>query len=158
MNKVGIMLLAAAAAAAASAKVTARKSFRGDADAYAYFSGDVRIEEKSFTLRADRAYVYFDEGSEDARRIVAFGNVAVTNGTRIARADGASFFRDAGTVDLTGSAGRPAEAIDASAPSPQAVKARRIRLWTRDGRVEVLEADTAKQERPHGGFGGTFGN
>ena len=72
----------------------------------AVFGGNVRVGQGALRLAADRVQVFYVEGSGDTagqvRRMVATGNVTLSNGTEAAEADEAVYEVVAGTIDMTG--------------------------------------------------------
>ncbi|MBO5751069.1 MAG: hypothetical protein J6R80_01540 [Kiritimatiellae bacterium] len=138
MNLLGLVLFAAVITAGTSTKVTAQKAFRHSAESCTYLSGNVHIDEKTFSISADRAYVYFGDGDAEVNRIVAFGSVAITSLAHTARAETAHFLRAVEAIDLIGSPTNPAIVTDSSGTVLQSIKAQRIRLYTKTGRAEVL--------------------
>lgn len=159
MNLTAVLLLAAATAAGASPTVTARWSCADKGEGFAYYSGDVCVADESCEIRAPRAYVYM-EGTNELRRVVAFGGVAVTNGARRAYGDALSYFRDTGVVVLSAGAGRMAEVFDGTGGRQSPVRGRKVRFRTQAGQAEVLESEATVPgpTGARGGLRGTFGN
>ena len=154
-----MLLLAAGAAAGASPRVTARWSCADANGGFTYLSGDVRVADDACEIHASRAYVYLD-GAAELKKAVAFGNVAVTNGTRRAYGAAVSYFRDEGIVVGASGAGRAAEVHDGAGDDLTVVRGARIRFRTHGGQADVLEAESkaSEQKGVRGGFNRTFGN
>ena len=155
-----MLLLAAGAAVGTSPTVTAKWTCADAGGEYIYLSGDARVVDETCEIRAARAYVFWD-GTNDLRKVVAFGNVAVTNGTRCAYGDTMMYFSDEGLVVLSAGTGRMAEVRDAVTDGDKtAVRGAKVRFWTQTGQAEVLEAEAKVpgQKGARGGFNGTFGN
>ena len=72
----------------------------------AVFIGNVKVGQGALRLAADRVQVFYVEGAGDAagqvQRMVANGNVTLSNGTEAAEADEAVYEVVAGTVDMAG--------------------------------------------------------
>ena len=107
-----------------TARVTADRAYYDHGEGYAYFSGRVFVDDAEYQLHADRAYVFMD-GTNDLKRIVALGNVAVTNETKRAYGGKASYYHKSGMVVLEAS---------------QVVRGKKIKFWTKTQQVEVQDA------------------
>lgn len=150
------MILAAANAttnvtAGGTAKITSATTYYDRKEGFAYFSGHVFVEDEKYQLHADRAYVFMS-GSNDLQRIVALGNVAMTNETKRAYGAKASYYRDPGMVVLYAGDGQAAEVRDETSRGSQVVRGRKIKFWTNSEQVEVLEAEISAPTG--GGLGG----
>ena len=124
------------------AKITAEKSFYDRKEGIATFLGRVYVDDERYQIHADKAFVSIVPTNE-LRRIVAIGSVAMTNETRRAYGDKVTYNRPTGTVVLTGSASSPAMIVDEAKGEGkhQVVKGSKIRFWIGAEQVEVLEAD-----------------
>ena len=124
------------------AKITAEKSFYDRKEGIATFLGRVYVDDERYQIHADKAFVSIVPTNE-RRRIVAIGSVAMTNETRRAYGDKVTYNRPTGTVVLTGSASSPAMIVDEAKGEGkhQVVKGSKIRFWIGAEQVEVLEAD-----------------
>ena len=77
----------------------------------------------------------------DVRRVVALGNVAMTNDAHRAYGAKATYSKKNGLVVLYSGDGITAEVRDESKAQPQIVRGKRIRFWIDSEQVEVDEAD-----------------
>ena len=77
----------------------------------------------------------------DVRRVVAIGNVAMTNDAHRAYGAKATYSKKNGLVILYSGDGITAEVRDESKAQPQIVRGKRIRFWIDSEQVEVDEAD-----------------
>ena len=149
-----ISILAAAAAAAATvqgpAKITSASTYYDRKEGFAYFSGKVFVDDGKYQLHADRAYVFMD-GTNELKRIVAIGGVAMTNENRRAYGAKASYYRDPGMVVLYSGDGVTAEVREEHPDGPRVVRGSKIKFWTGSEQVEVLEAEISSPTR--GGIG-----
>ena len=72
----------------------------------AVFAGGVKVGQGTLRLSADRVEVFYVAGTDGAagqvQRLVANGNVTLSNGTEAAEADQATYEVLAGTVDMQG--------------------------------------------------------
>lgn len=123
--------------------IRALKAKRTDFDrkaGVALFAGDVSLDDGEYALKADQAYVFLS-GTNDLKRIVALGNVSVTNGTRSAACAMASYTRaDSRLVMFAGDDGRLARLEDAGSRKG-AVEGKKITFWIDSEQVEVEGAE-----------------
>ena len=149
-----ISILAVAAVAAATAqgpaKITSASTYYDRKEGFAYFSGKVFVDDGKYQLHADRAYLFMD-GTNDLKRIVAIGGVAMTNENRRAYGAKASYYRDPGMVVLYAGDGVVAEVREEHPDGPRVVRGSKIKFWTGSEQVEVLEAEISSPSR--GGIG-----
>ena len=122
-----------------TARVTADRAYYDHGEGYAYFSGRVFVDDAEHPLHAWRAYACMD-GTTDLKRIVALGNVAVTNETKRAYGGKASYYRKSGMVVLEASEDAPAEVRDEAREGAQVVRGKKIKFWTKTQQVEVQDA------------------
>ncbi len=157
MNVMLAVLLAAVNAANGGvAKITSASTYYDRKEGFAYFSGHVFVDDAQYKLHADRAYVFMN-GSNDLHRIVALGNVAMTNGTKRAYGAKASYYRDPGMVILYSGDGTAAEVRDETPKGNQVVRGKKIKFWTNSEQVEVIEAELSAPSSGGGGIGGLKG-
>lgn len=130
-------------------KITADSTSYDRKNGLAVFSGQVAVDDEHYQLHADNAYVFMD-GTNSVRRLVATGNVAITNEFRRAYGTKASYYRQSGMVVLYGDQTRAAEVRDESKADDQVVRGAKIKFWTESEQVEILEADISA---PVGGGG-----
>ena len=133
------------------ARITSATTYYDRKEGVIFFDRNVYVDDEQYQLHADRAYV-FTEGTNDLRRIVAMGHVAMTNEARRAYGTKASYYRKEGMVVLYGDAKRPAEVRDESKVEDQVVKGSKIKFWIDSEQVEVLDADISAPVS--GGVGG----
>ena len=60
------------------AKITSASTYYDRKEGVAIFSGRVHVDDEEYQLHAEKAYVFMD-GTNELKRIVALGNVAMTN-------------------------------------------------------------------------------
>jgi lipopolysaccharide transport protein LptA len=150
MTAVIFAAVAAAQSTQGPAKITAASTYYDRKEGYAYFSGNVSVDDGRYQLHADRAYVFMD-GTNDLKRIVAIGGVAMTNENRRAYGVKASYYRDPGMVVLYGDDGAPAEVREEHPDGARVVKGKKIKFWTGSEQVEVMEAEMSTPSK--GGLG-----
>ena len=146
MSPIMAIVLAAATATQGSAKITSASTYYDRKEGFAYFSGNVFVDDGKYQLHADRAYVFMD-GTNELNRIVAIGGVAMTNELRRAYGAKASYYRDPGMVLLYAGDGVPAEVREEHPDGPRVVRGKKIKFWTGSEQVEVLEAEISSPNR-----------
>ena len=65
------------------------------------FKGDVKAEQKDYTLYAKELYVYYADGKE-IKEMIAIGNVRIVQLNKVATGEKAVYTRENRTVILTG--------------------------------------------------------
>jgi lipopolysaccharide transport protein LptA len=138
-----------AATSGRPARITSATTYYDRKEGIIYFDKDVYVDDEQYQLHADKAYVFLS-GTNDVRRIVAIGNIAMTNDTKRAYGVKVSYYKEGGMVVLYGGVGQPAEVRDESKEQDQVVKGRKIKFWIDSEQVEVMEADI---QAPTSGLG-----
>ena len=121
-------------------RISSDRTYYDRKEGFACFTGKVSVEDPEYQLHADRAFVYMGE-TNDLQRIVALGNVAITNGTKRAYGAKATYQRENGVVVLRAGEGRSAEVREADPDGDRVVRGKTIKFWTGSQQVEVLEAE-----------------
>lgn len=122
------------------AHITSATTYYDRKEGVIFFDKNVYVDDEQYQLHADRAYVFIS-GTNDLRRIVAVGNVSLTNDLRRAYGTKVSYYKEGGMVVLYGNAERPAEVRDETKSEPQVVKGSKIKFWINSEQVEVIDAD-----------------
>ena len=160
MNMIlAVILAAAGTTVGGSAKITSSSVYYDRNEGFAYFSGKVCVEDAKYQLHADRAYVFMN-GTNELKRIVALGHVAMTNETKRAYGAKASYYRDRGMVVLSAdeTAKTPAEVQDVTPEGVRTVRGTTIKFWTDSKQVEVIQAEIeTPSEGAMGGVKNVFG-
>ena len=152
-----ILLAAAGVASNGTTRITSAKVNYDRKEGLAYFSGGVTVEDPTYVLHADRAFVYTGE-TNDLKKIVALGNIAITNESRRAYGAKATYFRNSGAVILSSGTNVVAEVRDVGPDGDQVLRGKKIKFWTGSRQVEVLEAEiTAPAKGAMDGMRGLFG-
>ena len=144
------VIAAAALAAQGPAKITSASTYYDRKEGFVFFSGNVFVDDGKYQLHAERAYVFM-EGTNDLKRIVTIGGVAMTNENRRAYGAKASYYRDPGMVVLYAGDDTPAEVREVRPDGDRVVRGKKIKFWTGSEQVEVLEAEISSPSR--GGIG-----
>ena len=121
------------------AHISSKKVYYDRKEGYAVFTGRVFVDGEDYQLHAQKAYVFFD-GTNELKRVVATGGVAITNDAKRAYGAKASYYRKTGMVVLYGDEKAPAEVRDESKGEDQIVKGSTIKFWIDSEQVEVVDA------------------
>ena len=122
------------------ARITSKSTVYNRKEGIASFAGNVYVDDEQYQMHADRVFLFM-EGTNEVRRIVALGNVAMTNEMRRAYAAKATYSKKNGLVVLYSGDGITAEVRDESKKQDQVVRGSRIRFWMGTEQVEVDDAD-----------------
>ena len=147
MNLILPILLAAVNVVSAKAaptntttRITASSTYYDHKEGFACFNGKVSVVDPHYQLHADRAFVYMG-ATNDLRKIVALGNVAITNETKRAYGAKALYYRETGMVVLHSGNGITAEVRDETPNGDRIVRGKKIKFWTGTRQVEVVGAE-----------------
>lgn len=152
-----ILLAAAGVVSNGTTRITASKASYDRKEGLACFSGGVTVVDPSYVLHADRAFV-LTGATNDLKRLVAIGHVAMTNETRRAYGAKAVYHRSSGMIVLSSGDGIAAEVRDAGPNGDSVLRGRKIRFWTGSQQVEVTEAEiTAPAKGAADGMKGLLG-
>ena len=138
------------------AKITSATTYYDRKNGVAYFEKNVHVDDEQYQLHADRVYVFMSI-TNDIRRIVAIGNVAMTNDLKRAYGAKASYYRQSGMVVLYAGKDVRAEVRDESKAEDQIVRGDKIKFWLDSKQVEVSGADITAPMEGGGGMGGLTG-
>jgi len=133
------------------ARITSQSTHYDRKRGVAYFEGNVHVDDENYQMHADKAYV-FTSGTNDVRRIVAVGHVALTNDMRRAYGDKVSYYRQDGMVVLYAGNGTVAEIRDESKADDRTLRGSKIKFWIGNEQVEVLDATISAPRSETGGF------
>ena len=124
----------------ATTRITAGSTYYDRKEGCVLFKGNVAVLDPQYQLHADRAFVYTG-ATNDLRKIVALGHVAITNETKRAYWSKAAYFRESGVVVLHSGDGIVAEVRDVTPGGERIVRGKKIKFWTGTRQVEVVEAE-----------------
>ena len=99
------------------------------------FDGNVCVDDPEYKMHADQIYVFLD-GTNELKRIVAIGDVAVTNELRSGECAKATYTKSSGKLVMYSSDEKMAKLID-SGKNKSEVQGRKITFWTNSEHVEV---------------------
>lgn len=101
------------------------------------FEGDVFVEyANDYSMHADQIYVFF-VGTNELSRIVAIGNVALTNDTRVGECALATYRRKKGEIEMFGDDSGKLARLNESEDGSSELEGTRIRFWIDSEQVEV---------------------
>jgi lipopolysaccharide transport protein LptA len=126
-----------------TAVITAARTDYDRKEGVLFFDGAVSLDDGEYRMCSDRLYVFLD-GTNELKRIVADGNVTLTNGTRSASCARAAYVKSAGRVTMYGDGSRRARLVEDSHRRDE-LEGRRITFWLDSEQVEV-EGSTLKIE------------
>lgn len=127
-------------AATRAAKITAEVTRYDRKEGIVFFDRHVHVDDERYQLWADRAYVFLN-GTNELRRVVAIGKVAMTNETRRAYGEKVSYYHDAGMAVLYAPTNGLCEVRDETKDGVRSVTGTKIKFWIDSGQVEVLGAE-----------------
>ena len=136
------LLSAIAAAAVAAAQVPELTRIRSDSADYdrragvAVFEGRVRVEHAGkYTMSADTLYAVMS-ASNELGRVVAVGNVTITNEARVGTCAMAAYRRARREMEMFGDGAARARLVDGG-DHPGELEGDKIRFWLDAEQVEV---------------------
>lgn len=122
---------------AKSARIRASRTDLDREEGVIMFEDDVFVEYSTdYTMNADRLYVIF-KGTNALSRIVASGNVAMTNDTRYGVCEMAVFRNLERRIELYGNESAPARLVERSGDR-SSVAGSKITFWIDTEQVEVV--------------------
>jgi len=124
------------------AHITSDTTYYDRKEGIVVFKGHVHVDDSEYQMHARRAYVFMSV-SNTLDKIAAMGSVALTNGTKRAYGEKATFHRGNGLVVLYGTPEAPAVVQEESDKGLRSVRGRKIRFWINREQVEVIEADVS---------------
>lgn len=121
------------------ARVTSRASDFDRLEGVAMFEGDVVVTySDDYTMCADRLYMFMSKSNEMSR-VVAVGNVSITNDTRVGTCAMATYRRRRGEIEMFGDGATLARLVE-NGEEASAVAGRRIRFWLDAEQVEIEDS------------------
>jgi lipopolysaccharide transport protein LptA len=134
------------------AKISSRSTYYDRKEGIGVFTGNVHVDDEEYQMHADKVYLFM-KGTNELDRIVAVGNVAMTNDTKRAYGAKVSYYRNPGLVVLYSGDGIVAEVRDTAKSGDQIVRGKKIRFWTDSEQVEVLDAEITAPTEGSAGAG-----
>ncbi len=136
-----------------SVKITSERTDYDRREGVIMFDKNVFVDDAEYKMHSDQLYVFLD-GTNELKRIVAIGNVSITNETRVGSCAKAAYTKSVGKVVMYGdSSGVRAKLADYGKRKSE-VEGRKITFWIDSEQVEV-EGSTVTLDA--GGYGGKEG-
>lgn len=136
-----------------SVKITSERTDYDRREGVIMFDKNVFVDDAEYKMHSDQLYVFLD-GTNELKRIVAIGNVSITNETRVGSCAKAAYTKSVGKVVMYGdSSGARAKLADYGKRKSE-VEGRKITFWIDSEQVEV-EGSTVTLDA--GGYGGKEG-
>lgn len=142
-----------APAEARNVRITSDRTDYDRKEGVILFDGNVHVDDDEYQMCSKQLYVFLD-GTNELKRIVAIGDVAITNDTRHGSCAKAAYTKSIGKVVMYGDGkGTMAKLIDEGKRRSE-VEGRKITFWIDSEQVEV-EGSTVTLDA--GGIGGKEG-
>ena len=130
-----------------SLRVTSRSADLDRAEGVVMFEGDVVVRySNDCTMCADRLYVFL-AGTNELNRIVALGNVSITNDTRTGTCAMATFRRKKSEIEMFGDGKDVFARLVERGEDSGALEGSRIRMWLDTEQVEVEQMRAATEQK-----------
>ena len=137
-----------AKASARDAVITADRTDYDRKEGVVLFDRNVHVDDEQYQMHTDRLFLFLD-GTNDLKRLVAIGNVAITNENRRAYCARATFNKKLGRIVMYSSDEAVAELREEGKKGSE-VKGEKITFWIDSEQVEVENPVITMP----GGFGG----
>lgn len=136
-----------------SVKITSDRTDYDRKEGVIMFDRNVFVDDVEYQMHADQLYVFLD-GTNDLKRIVALGNVAITNEARVGTCAKAAYTKATSKIVMYGDGKEVTAKLVDSGKRKSEVEGRKITFWIDSEQVEV-EGSTVTLDA--GGFGGKDG-
>ncbi len=131
------------------AVITAERTDYDRKEGIILFDRNVYVDDEQYQLHADRIFLFLD-GTNDLKRLVALGNVAITNEEKNASCARAVYTRSTSKIVMYGADGNPASLFQGGKKG-STVRGERITFWLNSEQVEIEKPVVTV---PGGSFGG----
>ena len=136
-----------------SVKITSERTDYDRREGVIMFDKDVFVDDAEYKMHSDQLYVFLD-GTNELKRIVAIGNVSITNETRVGSCAKAAYTKSVGKVVMYGDSNGVRARLADYGKRKSEVEGRKITFWIDSEQVEV-EGSTVTLDA--GGYGGKEG-
>ena len=126
-------------------RISADRTFYDREHSVIVFTGHIKVEDDSAALYADKAIVAMNE-TNSINRVVAIGNIAVTNGTRRAYGERVLYRTSKHLAVVYGSSNCVARVVDETPRGDREVRGNKLRFWTDSEQVEIVEAEMSSPD------------
>ena len=115
--------------------ITAERTDYDRKEGVILFDRNVYVDDEQYQLHADRLFLFLD-GTNDLKRLVALGNVAITNEEKNASCSRAVYVKKSSKIVMYGEAGEPARLYQCGSKG-STVRGERITFWLNSEQVEI---------------------
>ena len=125
-----------AAAAPRSVKITSERTDYDRKEGVIMFDRNVCVDDVEYQMHANQLYVFLD-GTNDLKRIVAIGNVAITNDMRVGTCAKAAYTKSTSKIVMYGDGESVMARLEDNGKNRSSVEGRKITFWIDSEQVEV---------------------
>ena len=125
-----------AAVSPRSVKITSERTDYDRKQGVIMFDKDVFVDDAEYQMHADQLYVFLD-GTNDLKRIVAIGNVAITNDLRVGTCAKATYTKATSKIVMYGDGAETLAKLSDNGKRKSEVEGRKITFWIDSEQVEV---------------------
>ena len=125
-----------AAVSPRSVKITSERTDYDRKQGVIMFDKDVFVDDVEYQMHADQLYVFLD-GTNDLKRIVAIGNVAITNDARVGTCAKATYTKATSKIVMYGDGAETLAKLTDNGKRTSEVEGRKITFWIDSEQVEV---------------------
>ena len=117
------------------AVITAERTDYDRKEGVILFDRNVYVDDEQYQLHADRLFLFLD-GTNDLKRLVALGNVSITNEEKNAACSRAVYVKKSSKIVMYGEDGAPASLYQGGTKG-STVRGERITFWLNSEQVEI---------------------
>ena len=130
-----------------SARITSRSADLDRKEGVVMFEGDVVVRySNDCTMCADRLFVFL-AGTNELSRVVALGNVSITNDTRTGTCAMATFRRKRSEIEMFGDGNGKLAHLAENGDDAGAIRGSRIKFWLDTEQVEVENSRISTEQK-----------
>ena len=130
-----------------SARITSRMADLDRKEGVVMFEGDVVVRySNDCTMCADRLFVFL-AGTNELSRVVALGNVSITNDTRTGTCAMATFRRKRSEIEMFGDGKGKLAHLAENGDDAGAIRGSRIKFWLDTEQVEVENSRISTEQK-----------
>ena len=119
-----------------SVKITSERTDYDRKEGVIMFDRNVCVDDVEYKMHANQLYVFHD-GTNDLKRIVAIGNVAITNETRVGTCAKAAYTKSTSKIVMYGDGASVMARQEDNGKNRSSVEGRKITFWIDSEQVEV---------------------
>ena len=119
-----------------SVKITSERTDYDRKEGVIMFDRNVCVDDVEYKMHANQLYVFLD-GTNDLKRIVAIGNVAITNETRVGTCAKAAYTKSTSKIVMYGDGASVMARLEDNGKNRSSVEGRKITFWIDSEQVDV---------------------